>query len=236
MFLYSFKPRLWPTIVTAILFVCMIFLGNWQVERLQWKLGLIAQIESRAFADPILLPVRADNLDDMEYLSIKMQGSFNNDQEMTLYSVGPNGEAGYDLYTPFINDDGQVVIVNRGWVPEFMKDQETRPETLKAGDVIIEGLLRKPSVKLWFGPENEPSNNNWFYRDIDAMAKAQNLNSVYPMFLYAARMENDNRYPVAGRTEFNIVNNHLDYVLTWYGLAIVLIIIYLIAHIHKKDE
>ena len=236
MFPYSFRPRLWPTVMTLPILVFLLFLGNWQMERLEWKLGLIDQIETRVFMDPIALPFNTSNPDNMEYLSVEVTGRFVNDQEMTLYSVGPNGEAGYDLYTPFKTNDEKLIIINRGWVPERMKDQASRPETLKHGELSVTGLLRKPSEKLWYGPENEPQNNNWFYGDLDAMARAHNLNGVYPMYLYAAVNDNDPMFPVAGRTEFNIVNNHLDYAMTWYGLAIVLVGIYIIACTTRKEH
>ncbi len=232
---YKFIPRLWPSVFTVIMLVCLVSLGFWQVQRLEWKLGLIEQIETRAFMDPAALPENTANLEDIEYQSVALTGQFNNDQEMTKYSVGPNGEPGYDLYTPFYSRDGQVIIVNRGWVPEFQKLQQDRPSTLVNGDVNITGLLRKPGEKLWYGPENEPENNNWYFGDLSAMAMAQNIDNIYPMYLYAAKMDGDNSFPVAGRTEFNIVNNHLDYALTWFGLSIVLIVIYLIAHIKKKE-
>ncbi len=232
---YVFKPKFWPTVTTIPILIALLLLGNWQLQRLEWKLGLIEQIEERAFMDPVPLPIGINNLDELEYQSVSLMGTFNNDQEMTVYSVGPNGEPGYDLYTPFTDQLGQIIIINRGWVPEQIKNQVARPDTLVEGIVSVTGLLRKPGTKLWYGPENEPENNNWFYRDLAGMAKAQNIKDVYPMFLYAAKMDGDNSYPVAGRTEFNIVNNHLDYALTWFGLAIVLVVIYLIAHIKKKE-
>lgn len=232
---YSFKPRLWPTLMTIPLLVCLILLGNWQVERLSWKLDLIEKIKQRATSAPVSLPLDVDNLDDLEYLHVFVSGIFDHDQEMTMYSVGPNGEPGYDLYTPLIMKNEKSIIVNRGWIPEQIKNKTNRLDTLIEGDVEIVGLLRKSWNKLWYGPENDPENNMWFYGDVDGMAIHTNLSNNFPMFLYADKIDSDNRYPVAGRTEFNIVNNHLDYALTWYGLAIVLIGIYLIAHIRKKD-
>ncbi len=176
-------------------------------------------------------------MEELEYQSTYINGYFENDKEMTLYSVGPNGEPGYDLYTPFVSDDGWIVIVNRGWVPEAIKEQQLRPETLVTGEHTVTGLLRHATEKLWYGPENEPENNNWYYGDLVGMAEAQDiLDAAYPMYLFAARAEGDNRFPVAGRTEINIVNNHFDYVLTWFGLAIVLLVIYVIAHLKKRDD
>ena len=80
---YSFKPRLWPTVFTGVMLVCLLSLGFWQVHRLEWKLGLIAQIEERAFQEPVALPVATDALDLLEYQSVGMEGSFSNDAEMT---------------------------------------------------------------------------------------------------------------------------------------------------------
>lgn len=233
---YTFKPRLWPTLVSLVLLVCLILLGNWQVERLAWKLSLIEKLENRIKEEPILLPLDANNIDEKEYLSVSVTGKFNNNKEITMYSIGPNGEPGYDLYTPLVLSDGRIIIVNRGWVPEQIKQQSDRPNTITYDEVAVEGLLRKPWKKLWYGPENEAENNNWYYGDISQIASSQSLENVYPMFLFANKVDQDNSYPVAGRTELNIVNNHLDYALTWYGLAIVLIGIYLIAHISKKPQ
>lgn len=234
MFSYEFKPRLWPTLGTIPILIALLLLGQWQVERLNWKLGLIEQIELRATKEAVSLPADYSNLTILEYVNVSVTGVFNNFQEMTHYSVGPNGEAGYDLYTPFVTDKGRIIIVNRGWVMENMKNKDIRPDTIIEGVVTIEGLLRKPSEKLWYGPNNEPENNIWFYGDIEGMAKAQEISEVYPMFLYASKVDGDNGFPVAGRTELNIINNHLDYALTWFGLAIVLVGIYFIAHIKKK--
>ena len=231
---YEFKPRLWPTLFSITMVVCLVLLGNWQFERLDWKLGLIEKLETLASMAPVSLPIGTVDMDELEYMSVSVTGSFNNDQEMTLYSIGPNGGPGYDLFTPFTVNDGSVVIINRGWVHEKIKSQSARPVSLTMGEVTIAGLLRKPWGKLWYGPENEPDNNNWYYGDINGMARTQNLQNVFPMFLYAAVKGGDKDFPIAGRTNFNIVNNHLDYALTWFGLAIVLVGIYFIAHIKKK--
>ncbi|MBT5187303.1 MAG: SURF1 family protein [Kordiimonadaceae bacterium] len=235
MFSYEFKPRLWPTLATIPMLICLLQLGFWQVERLDWKLSLLDKIDARAKGTPVSLPQDANDMDELEYLRVQVSGSFDNDHEVTMYSVGPNGEPGYDLYTPMILANDQQVIVNRGWVPETLKEVNTRPQTQISGDVTITALLRKPWGKLWYGPENEPENNMWFYGDLEGMSDTMNLANTFPMFLSAEKKNTDNRFPIAGRTEFNIVNNHLDYALTWFGLAIVLVGIYLIAHINKKS-
>jgi surfeit locus 1 family protein len=236
LFGFIFRPRFWPTLFTTILFVCLCLLGNWQVERLDWKLGLIDQLTTRVNQQPVTLPDGEIDPEELEYLSVEVTGKFLNDKEMTLYSIGPNGEAGYDLYTPLELDNGRGIIINRGWVPERLKTQSLRPDSLPNGMITVEGLLRKPWCKLWYGPENDPAQNNWFYGDVNAMANTALLDDYFSMYLFAAKKQGEIGLPIAGRTELNIVNNHLDYALTWYGLAIVLLGIYFLTHIKKKPS
>jgi surfeit locus 1 family protein len=133
-------------------------------------------------------------------------------------------------------DNGRGIIINRGWVPERLKTQSLRPDSLPNGMITVEGLLRKPWGKLWYGPENDPAQNNWFYGDVNAMANTALLDDYFSMYLFAAKKQGEIGLPIAGRTELNIVNNHLDYALTWYGLAIVLLGIYFLTHIKKKPS
>ncbi len=235
----TFRPRLWPTIMTIPILIILCLLGNWQVARLDWKLDLIEKLETRYGLPAVALPVTLTEPDDWLYRHVTLTGHFKFNQEMTLYGVGPNGKPGYDLFTPLLirNDKGseRYVIINRGWVPENLKEQVTRPETLYAGEVQVTGVLRKSWKKERFAPENDIARNIWYFGDLEAMAKAQNLGDVFPMFLYDVKIPEKGGYPIGGRTRLKIVNNHLDYAMTWYGLAIVLVIIYLIFNSRRED-
>ena len=190
---------------------------------------------------PVDLPRSLENspevLDRWEYRPVMVRGHFLHMREMTLYSIGPDGKPGYDLFTPLMLDRGGVIIVNRGWVPEQLKLKTMRPQTLTEGKVTVTGVLRKPWGKIWYGPENSPQTNDWYYGDIAAMAESQNLEKVFPMYLYADKGGDPEEYPLGGRTRIKLVNNHLDYALTWFGLAAVLLIIYLVYHVRlRRDE
>lgn len=234
----TFRPRLWPTVMTIPMIVLLCLLGNWQVARLEWKLDLIDKLETRYGLAPVPLPEGTIDQDQWLYRHLTVTGAFLFDREMTLYSVGPNGRPGYDLFTPLrVRDDqsgDHYIIVNRGWVPEHLKEQKDRPETLTLGQVQVIGVLRKTAIKERFAPENDIRRNIWYFGDLTAMAQANDLGNVFPMFLYGDKNPDQKGYPIGGRTRLNIVNNHLDYVLTWYGLAIVLVIIYFIFNSRRR--
>jgi len=237
---YKFKPRLWPTIMTIPMLILLCLLGNWQVERLHWKLDLIQKLETRFGVPPVDLPVTVQAPDDWVYRHVTVTGRFLHLREMPLYNVGPTGKPGFDLFTPLLvknhNGGSKFIIINRGWVPENLKEQLSRPETINAGEVQVTGLLRKSWQKERFAPENDIEHNLWFYADLNAMADAQHMTEIFPMFLYADKDSNDEIYPIGGRSQLNIVNNHLDYAMTWYGLAIVLLIIYVLFNVRPRGQ
>ncbi|WP_417319666.1 SURF1 family protein [Emcibacter sp.] len=229
-----FRPRLWPTVMTIPMFIILCLLGTWQVERLQWKLDLIDKLEKRIAMTPVGLPIATgaggEALEDWEYLPVRISGHFMHLREMTMYSIGPEGQPGYDIYTPLMIGDGRTVIVNRGWVPENLKLKTSRPRSVVNGEVIVTGLLRKPWEQVMMGPENDVENNVWYYGDINQMAEAQDLEKVFPMYLYADKTPNPGGWPLGGRTRLKLANNHLGYVITWYGLALALVAVYLFYH------
>lgn len=233
---YYFKPRLWPTLMTIPILVILCVLGNWQVDRLAWKLDLIEKMELRFGLPAVAFPSTVENPDDWIYRHITVRGRFLHMGEMPLYSIGPNGKPGYDLFTPLKTRDGRYVIVNRGWVPEQLKDQISRPDTITDGEIEVIGILRKSWIKERFAPDNEPQRNMWYYGNLQDMAQAKGLTDVFPMFLYQDKITQTNDYPLGGRSRLKVVNNHLDYAMTWYGLAIVLCVIYLIFNVRRRDE
>jgi surfeit locus 1 family protein len=132
--------------------------------------------------------------------------------------------------TPLQRGDGTVLLVDRGFVPTDRKAPETRPAGELAGPVRVTGLVRiaaegKPS---WFTPDNDPARNSWFYVDIAAMAKAAGIaGPVLPFYVAADASPNPGGLPQGGRSVTDLPNNHLQYAITWYALALALIAIYI---------
>ena len=219
------------TIFALAAFALLIGLGVWQLQRLQWKQGLIAEIETRTKAPPTSLSeavALARKGDDPSYLHVRVAGRFENDKERHLYAIA-EGAPGWHLITPLTTDDGTVVLVDRGFVPDTMKEQATRPQSLIDGETSVTGLVRLPETQGTFTPNTETERNRWYYRDLDGMAwsmfgdKPANL-ALF--FLEAEESGPPGSWPRGGQTRLDLPNNHLQYALTWFLLALGLVVIY----------
>lgn len=230
-------PRLLPTLITiAIVFTC-IGLGLWQLERLQWKRGLIAVREAAVAAPAVAPPGSFAEARGMEFRHVLGEGVFLNDKELYLGATSPRGgEAGFDVLTPLREADGRIVFVNRGFVPGDRKDPNTRPPGQLQGTVRIAGLLRAPpeSKPSWFLPDNRPDLNYWFWIDLPAMAKADRLDNVAPFYIDADAAPNPGGWPQGGVTPLELPNNHLQYAITWFSLAAGMLVIYIVSLRHDR--
>ena len=202
-----------------------------------WKEGLLANIEARLSATPVaidaLIPDVASGATvqaELDYLPVLAAGTFLHDGEQHFFATH-TGISGYYLYTPFMltKPQGTIVFVNRGFVPFDLKDAKDRPETLNESQVTITGLARqrldeKPS---WAVPENDLEANIYYWKDLDAMAAQASLTgAVAPFFIDVGAPRSPGNlgdWPVSGVTLINLPNNHLQYAVTWYGLALTLI-------------
>ena len=146
------RGLLWPAVMTLIGVVFLVALGNWQMRRLAWKEGLIAAIAERAHAAPISLADAEQRGGDVEYLRVKATGKLLNDRELDFYAFDEQAGVGWHIVTPLQLADGSIVFVNRGFVPDELKDQAKRQEGGPAGEVEIVGLARKPETPGAFTP------------------------------------------------------------------------------------
>ncbi len=218
------------SIFMAGVFALLIGLGVWQLQRLEWKEALIAKIEARTKAPPVSLDEavkRARAGEDVSYLRVRAEGSFDHAKELHLYALS-DGEAGWRVIAPIATDTGEIVLVDRGFVPGDKQDPAARPEGQIAGPVSIVGLARMPQAQGTFDPENEPGANRWFWRDLDAMIAAAGLqkSEAAPFLLEAERGEVPGGWPRGGETRLAIRNDHLQYALTWFLMAICLVVVY----------
>ena len=220
-------------IATVISLAILISLGTWQLQRLAWKEGLIAQIEARAYGDPgAILPEAAWDTftkDAQEYRRVAVSGTFDYGNEVAVHGLlagETRGQPlqGYYLLTPLVLDTGATVIVNRGFVPTPLLEEAAEP----AGPVTVEGLVRASEEKAPFVPENDPVADDWFTRDLGAIARARGLERVAPFYIDAALDESAPPWPRGGATVLEPPNNHLQSAVTWFGLAAVLLVVFVV--------
>lgn len=221
------RPRLALLLgLGLVVFVTLVGLGTWQVERLQWKEGLLQTIDQRTHEAPAPLATvesQFASTGDVDYVPVTVTGTFLHKGERHFFATW-EGVAGFNVYTPMQLDDGRFVLVNRGFVPYDLKDAAKRPQGQVAGSVTITGLARnpldgKPSMML---PDNDVAKNIFYWKDRDVMAASAGLPAgakLLPFFIDADKTPNPGGLPVGGVTIIDLPNNHLQYAVTWYGLA-----------------
>ncbi|XP_031225321.1 surfeit locus protein 1 isoform X2 [Mastomys coucha] len=206
-------------------------LGTWQVQRRKWKLKLIAELESRVMAEPIPLPADPVELKNLEYRPVKVRGHFDHSKELYIMPrtmVDPvreardagrmsSTESGAHVVTPFhCSDLGVTILVNRGFVPRKKVNPETRQKGQVLGEVDLVGIVRLTENRKPFVPENSPERNHWYYRDLEAMAK---ITGADPIFIDADFQSTTPGGPIGGQTRVTLRNEHMQYIITWYGLC-----------------
>src|SRR5579863_7847338 len=179
------RSLLWPTVWSAIALLLLLGLGTWQVQRLHWKEGLIAERNAALTAAPVPLPKTLDAARPLEFHPVRADGEFLNDHELYLNAQSLRGDQGFHVITPFRLADGTILMVDRGFVPTDKKDPATRAAGEVARPTTVVGLLRLPEPPGWFTPANEPQKNSWFSIDLPAMAQAAGVGSALPFYIDA---------------------------------------------------
>jgi surfeit locus 1 family protein len=219
----------------VLAFAILCGLGTWQVQRKAWKEALIAALAERLAAPPTALPTPTawpslDPAND-EYRRVQFTAQFDYAGEALVYGAASGfrpdvSGPGYWVFTPARLADGGVLIVNRGFVPEGRQDPKWRADGNISGPIAIAGTMRWPDPRHWFTPNDEPAHNLWFSRDPQAIAAAKGLGPVAPFFVEQETPVPPGGLPQPGKIVVNLPDNHLQYAVTWYGLAIVLVVVF----------
>ncbi|QWP75461.1 SURF1 family protein [Lysobacter sp. K5869] len=213
--------------VFLALFAGLIALGAWQVQRLGWKRDLIQRVESRVHAEPGAAPGPAQwpgvSAANDEYRRVRLRGEYLPGADTRVQAVTELGP-GFWLLTPLRTDAGYTVLINRGYVPDA---RTAAAAPAPSGPVEVAGLLRLSEPGGGFLRKNQPAQARWFSRDVAAIAAAHKLGAVAPYFIDAERaaplpgdLRTAPQWPVGGLTVIKFPNNHLQYALTWFALAL----------------
>lgn len=224
-----------PGLCTLVGFAILVGLGAWQVERGGAKKRLITRVEQRLSEAPVPLPpeTRWATLSpkEYEYLRVRMSGEYQHEKEFRLHGLlsGRPGQGtlqGFYILTPLRLADGSTVIVNRGFVPTELAEPARRAEGQVKGPQTVVGLMRAPQTRGWFVPENDPARNSWFTRDPGPMAVSAGLARTAPFLVDADATPVPGGWPKGGNTVVSFPDNHLQYAITWFAIALGLLAVF----------
>lgn len=213
----------------------LVGLGVWQLDRKVWKENLIATLNARLASAPGDLPPRSSWLslrqNDQEFRRVKFPAEFIEGEEALVYTAGsalrPDVKGpGYWVFAPARLAGGSIVVVNRGFVPVDRKEAAARPEGATQGTFDIVGVLRWPEQRGVFTPDDDPRNNVWYLRDSSAIAVAKKWATVAPFFIDQESPVPPGGWPKPGKLEVTLPDNHWQYAITWFGLALALAGVY----------
>lgn len=204
-----------PAIAGILGVAILLGLGLWQVQRLERKSAMIAEIEARMAAQPVPLPDAPDRESD-RLLRVTVEGRLGSEELHFLTSVRPWG-AGYRVVSPLELAGGRRILVDLGFVPQDMKEPASRPgASTPSAPLRVTGPLLWPQEADSFTPDPDIGRNIWFARDVDAMAAALDTEPV----LVVAETSGAGDWPRPVPPGVDLPNRHLEYALTWFGLAI----------------
>ena len=215
------KNKLLFSVFVYFIILILLSLGLWQIYRLNWKLELIEQIENSLKNDPVEL----SNVEKKNYLRIKTRGVIDFDKQIYLYNLNENGKPGFEVINP-IKIGEENYLINRGWIP-FEKKDLSEINLVNQNQIVGTIMLQtKPSL---FKPENDIEKNYWFTLNREDISKFTGRNfSEYVIYL-----NGDYKIPKPRVITAKISNNHKKYAITWFSMAISILLIYL--YFRKKN-
>ncbi len=227
-----FSKLFWPTVAVVCGIALLLNLGVWQLRRLEEKSALLSKIASRVNRPLSDIPAEAAwpelTIADLDYTPAKASGTFMHEDEALVFEPAAKGETGlttkgFAVLTPLKLDDGRIIIVDRGFVPEHLGTIERRAAAQTSGKATVIGKLRAPQRRGAFTPADAPGKGIWYTRDPAAIADVYHLAHVAPVYLEADATPNPGGWPKGGENQISIPNHHLEYALTWFGLAATLV-------------
>jgi cytochrome oxidase assembly protein ShyY1 len=217
--------------------VVLLGLGSWQLERKAWKENLIATLERRVEEPPVTLPPPAEWTDmtqeKWEFARVRVGVQFLKQSDALVYTSGSAlrddvKAVGYFVFSPALGRQGKQVVVNRGYVP-------ARAYPAASGVIEIVGAIRFPEQPSWFVGAHDAAGDIWTVRDSALMAKVKGWGEVAPFYIEMESPVPAGGLPHPAPLKVRLRNEHLQYAITWYGLAVVLTVIFVIWAFRRRS-
>lgn len=217
------------TVLAVASIAILLGLGKWQLERRVWKESLIATVTARLARAPEQLPPRASwpqlTPEANEFVRVTFSAEFINGEEALVYTAGSAFRTdvhgpGYWVFAPARLADGSIVLIDRGFVPADRKEPASRLQGVPHGVIDIVGVMRWPETRGMFTPADDPKSNVWYLRDPKAIAAAKKWDATAPFYIEQEAPVPAGGWPKPGKLVVNLPDNHLQYAMTWFGLAL----------------
>lgn len=212
-----------------IALVSLVYLGSWQLHRLEWKTELLNSIKDGQTEGYIEYPYDIKN-NDFSYKKSFISGKIDQSKELHFFNINSYGQSGYNIIVPLLTE-GRTVYIDLGWTN--FKDINSKEFMFRSlnGELDFKGILIYSKKRRLFSPKPDTIKNSWYLMNIEEMDQFTKLNSEKYIFRVV-----EQEYYLDLLNEFtaiNIPNNHLQYAITWFALAISIAAMYII-YIYKN--
>ena len=229
---YNFKPKFVPLVSFVIALLILLSLSLWQVKRLVWKTNLIEQRVSNFEGEPKnLFDIKKP--DENEFKKVFIEGQLLNNFEFFMPALSKNGNNGFHIIVPMEVEKKKFILFDTGWVPLAKKEKNKRLNNLIKEKKIFTAVIRLPGRKGYFQPDNDNIKNFWFFVEPKLMEETISMKLENRFYLEAVD-NGPNGYPLGNQTRIYLRNNHLQYAITWFLIALSLIGVFIFASIRKK--
>jgi surfeit locus 1 family protein len=235
---HATRRLLVPAVMTAVMVLVLCGLGTWQVYRLQWKLAILTQIAAAEQAPPVPLEAMPPGAAPTPYQKVSATGRFDY-AKAALYGAdvrdtkaGPTMGA-YQL-VPLERDGAPPILVERGWAPQLEAAPQGKPpqgkplQDMPVGTVTVTGYVRPSESPHWFSPASDLQERRFYTLDTGAIGLSLGLPAPEPFVLVALGPDSTDSFPIPAQHLPQPPNNHLSYAVTWYGLAIAAIVVFVV--------
>ena len=214
----SNKKLFLSLIYSSMALLILVSLGTWQLERLRWKTDNLSSMKESLSLPPLKITGQViDNIDQYSFRRIQLTGNYLYKDNITIYSKVFNKKVGKHLIVPLETQYG-IILVNRGFIPSDFNIENN----IKSGEISINGIVKFQQKINYFTPNNNIIKNEWYYININEVS---NFLSLPLLNFYIVEENNiEEKYPVGSQYNINIPNDHLQYAITWFSLALALCI------------
>jgi len=238
------KIPFWGTILTIMSLMILCALGSWQIDRLGWKEDLLARIAVEQAVDANTVDLSGVVLgEDMILKRGFLKGRYAHDKAILIRPRTFDGASGYHVFTPFEVSGGSApILVNRGWIPIERDRGEGHVMTQPTQEIVITGILKPvPKVNM-FVSKNAPDKDAWYRIDLEQIARAKGVSHLSDSLFYVEQElagGGVDSYPIPAASHIALNNNHLQYALFWFFLAVMMVVVYvfrfIVPQLRPKD-